>query len=295
MVSVDRPRIEGTPVFHNSPIHLLTRLSTTPVSSYTYLKHRQQTAHAVTPVHSPDEFRKYTAMMETGGFALMMDKAPPAGQPGKAVNWEKFSIRWNQDVNDLPEGSTKQIFYKLPEHLEKHHKIWAAYRAEKATDASRVTHLLPPLSLPETRASLVSGSTSQTETETDIAITNRQPPAPTVTSFPTANSQAPAVDSNLLNAVSNLNNVLHAYLPPGSNTVSGQSSGAGPSHQQGSRIPVGQTREKKRKAPRRCDHCRADSNCNLEETCHGSGREIHCQCIKNGVHGRNPKNRKRVH
>ncbi|KAF8076563.1 hypothetical protein FPV67DRAFT_1559024 [Lyophyllum atratum] len=152
---------EGTPYYRDVPVHLLTHLSTAPVSVYEYLRQRQQTAHAVVPIHTSTEYRLFNELLGTYEFAIQSSRAPVASQTAKAINFEKFAIRWNQVVHERPNDN---LYYKIPQQLERHHKVWAAYRAEKATmsnsiqarkaitdvlnDPNRRSRVLPALTLP---------------------------------------------------------------------------------------------------------------------------------------------------
>ena len=63
---------------------------------------------------------------------------PIAGKTSQTVNFHDLTKRWNEIVHehaavpiaDLHSGS---IFYKLPEQLERHHKLWLEARGRRAT------------------------------------------------------------------------------------------------------------------------------------------------------------------
>ncbi|KAF5382657.1 hypothetical protein D9615_003030 [Tricholomella constricta] len=153
---------EGTPYHRDMPVHLLTHLSTARLSVYEYLRQRQQTAHAVVPIHTSAEYKLFNELLATDEFSVQSLRAPVANQTAKSINFEKFALRWNQVVHERP---GVQLFYKIPQQLERHHKVWAAYRAEKATlsnsaqerkeitsildDPGRRSRVLPALVLPE--------------------------------------------------------------------------------------------------------------------------------------------------
>lgn len=152
---------EGTPYYRDIPVHLLTHLSTAPHSTYAYLREWQQTAHPVVPIHTPDEYALFNELLATNAFNIRGARAPPASQTAKSINFEKLTLWWNQVVHKRP---NQKLFYKIPQLLERHHKVWAAYRAEKATllnsarerkaitdllnDSTRRAQVLPALTLP---------------------------------------------------------------------------------------------------------------------------------------------------
>ncbi|KAG6871280.1 hypothetical protein C0995_006472, partial [Termitomyces sp. Mi166 len=144
MHRVDKPPQEGIPYHHDVPVHLLMQLSTAPTSVYQYLKERQQTAHA-----------------QRTGLLFKQPELQMRKQVTKTINFEKFALQWNEMVHIRPDS---KIFYKIPQQLERHHKVWAAYRAEKANlsnsaqarksitdilnDSNRKSRVLPALTLP---------------------------------------------------------------------------------------------------------------------------------------------------
>ncbi|KAG6877503.1 hypothetical protein C0992_009828 [Termitomyces sp. T32_za158] len=162
MHRVEKPIDEGTPRYRDVPVHLLTHLSTAPKSIYSYLSERQQTVHAVVPIHTSAEYQLYNELLATNAFNIQSSRGPTAARTAKSINFEKLAFRWNQVVHERPDD---KIYYKIPQQLERHHKIWAAYRAEKATllnsaqarknitdllnDPARQSRVLPALTLPK--------------------------------------------------------------------------------------------------------------------------------------------------
>ncbi|KAG6886714.1 hypothetical protein C0992_002689 [Termitomyces sp. T32_za158] len=128
MYRIEKPLQEGTPYYHNVPVHLLTHLSTTSTSVYQYLQERQQTAHAVTPIHTPEEYALFNELLKTDGFVIQTARAVNAKQVAKTINFNKFAFQWNNMVHIQPES---KIFYKIPQQLKRHHKVWAAYQQKK--------------------------------------------------------------------------------------------------------------------------------------------------------------------
>ncbi|KAH8109627.1 hypothetical protein DFH11DRAFT_1474484, partial [Phellopilus nigrolimitatus] len=87
----------------------LSHLQKNPESRYQFLANAQQTRFAVTPVHHADEYRLYNeALSHSGPFCPR--EAPP--------KWDQFAVWWSTNANG------QNIFYKLPEHLSSHYKLW---------------------------------------------------------------------------------------------------------------------------------------------------------------------------
>ncbi|KAJ7153309.1 hypothetical protein C8R46DRAFT_1357190 [Mycena filopes] len=78
---IDPERVDSSQtaiVYHRgTPAHRLTRLSTTPISTYDYLAMRQRTQHPVVPIHTTAEFKLFNTLMKSGGFY----KQPTLKQP----------------------------------------------------------------------------------------------------------------------------------------------------------------------------------------------------------------------
>jgi hypothetical protein len=88
------------------------------------------------------------------------------------VNFEKLTVKWNEIVNEwaamIPnQPIATRIYYKLPEQLEHHHKLWVQSQGTHATlintasarsaitriltDPTHVSHVLPAMTFaPET-------------------------------------------------------------------------------------------------------------------------------------------------
>ncbi|KAF9051108.1 hypothetical protein BDZ89DRAFT_1056981 [Hymenopellis radicata] len=140
----DRAPVTGTPLYHGVPVYRLSHLVTTPISPFTYLSERQKTEHPVLPVSSHAEFKYFTTALESNEFWTNSSTRKTRGDTG-SVNFEKFARFWNDEVHKRPASTNKheRLFYKLPEQLERHYKVWARYRAEKATLASNSQRLQP--------------------------------------------------------------------------------------------------------------------------------------------------------
>ena len=99
---------------------------------YQYLKQRQGTYHAVTPVHTHDEFKKYRYMMRDGDGHRRIT----------VLGWDEFARQWNassryEDTGKEVDGIT--VFYKTPEHLKAHHSVWSDRRAAGTTIENNIT------------------------------------------------------------------------------------------------------------------------------------------------------------
>ncbi|KAJ7156744.1 hypothetical protein C8R46DRAFT_1040614 [Mycena filopes] len=83
-------------VYHRgTPSHRLTRLSTTPISTYDYLAMRQRTQHPVVPIHTTVEFKLFNTLMKTGVFYKQpTSKQPLASQISQSVDFEKLAKHW---------------------------------------------------------------------------------------------------------------------------------------------------------------------------------------------------------
>lgn len=182
--TIDVPIVQGVPHFCNTPVHLLQHLSTAPVSPYDFLRYRQRTAQAVVPIHSQAEYSMYTKLLSDPAlyqkFHAIPRKSPAPGQTSKTINFEALATHWNQLVNEAIDAGntvpTGRIYYKIPEQLGQHHKVWAAYRHEKATlfnsealrkpateflaDPARRAQVLPALPIPEPERAVTASRTS---------------------------------------------------------------------------------------------------------------------------------------
>src|SRR3984885_12912595 len=155
-----------TPLVKDTPVHLLTRLTTRPISPYVFLAERQQTMHAVIPIHTAEEYTLFANLMDSGNWFKTSTCMPIAGKTSQTVNFRDLAKRWNEIVHEhaaapaanLQSGS---IFYKLPEQLERHHKLWLEAHGWRATlaitteqrkpvttvlaDPNRRSHILPTI------------------------------------------------------------------------------------------------------------------------------------------------------
>jgi hypothetical protein len=66
------------PLVDNIPAHLLTRLSTQPLSAYVFLAEHQRTMHAVVQIHTTGEYNLFKSLLESGLYFITSTKAPAA-------------------------------------------------------------------------------------------------------------------------------------------------------------------------------------------------------------------------
>jgi hypothetical protein len=166
MKSMPTSDSQVTPLVKDTPVHLLTRLTTRPISPYVFLAERQQTAHAVIPIHTAEEYTLFTNLMDSGNWYKPSTHMPIVGKTAQTVNFHNLTKRWNEIVHEraaAPVGNLQShsIFYKLPEQLERHHKLWLEARGRRATlavtteqrkpvttvlaDPNRQSHVLPAI------------------------------------------------------------------------------------------------------------------------------------------------------
>ncbi|THU77623.1 hypothetical protein K435DRAFT_846105 [Dendrothele bispora CBS 962.96] len=158
-----RPVIQPIIYYRDTPAHLRIHLSTAPLNAYVYLQQQQRTAHPVVPVHTHAEYKLFNELIKTEKFIRVSSKSN-----SKNINFEKMALEWNHHVDSrysqsvIP-GHASALYYKLPEQLEQHHKVWAALLAENATlynseisrkeatailtDSARYASTLPPTQL----------------------------------------------------------------------------------------------------------------------------------------------------
>lgn len=131
----NRPII-GVPHHHDTPVHVLTRLSTRPINRYRYMQLRQRTLYPMTPVHTWAEYNKFKAAHNDAQFKKNSRKVYAPHEAFKTIDWDKFTIWWNAEVDrqDRTEvDSNKRLYYKVPNQLEHHHKKVLTWKSECTT------------------------------------------------------------------------------------------------------------------------------------------------------------------
>ena len=129
------------------PVHTLSRLSTRRQSVYEFLSERQQTAHAVVPVHTAGEFMLFKSMLNSGGYYKdVRGKQLIAANASRTVDFVKMAKEWTLKVHEAATENCEKkdrIYYKLPEQLEKYHKSLVQHRGVNATLANTSNMRLP--------------------------------------------------------------------------------------------------------------------------------------------------------
>ncbi|KAJ7152120.1 hypothetical protein C8R46DRAFT_484877 [Mycena filopes] len=122
-----------TPHHNDNHRYALTRFSTKPVNLYRYLQLRQRTTAAVTPVHTRREFELF---QENIASFIPSNTSCTPETVYKVAKYNDFTIFWNRRVaaqSPAELDSSKRIYYKLPEQLERHHKKSIQWRTARAT------------------------------------------------------------------------------------------------------------------------------------------------------------------
>ncbi|KAJ7511032.1 hypothetical protein B0H11DRAFT_2402639 [Mycena galericulata] len=111
----------------------LTQFSTKPVNLYRYLQLRQRTTAAVVPVHTRREFELFQENI--GSFIPSSTNSAPE-KVYKVTKYNEFACFWNRRVatqSPTELDSSKRIYFKLPEQLERHHKKSIQWKTARAT------------------------------------------------------------------------------------------------------------------------------------------------------------------
>ncbi|KAJ7798042.1 hypothetical protein B0H13DRAFT_2505611 [Mycena leptocephala] len=135
ITTLPRLKITGLPHHRDTPVHVLTRLCTKPVNRYRYLQLRQRTLCAVVPVHTHKEYMTFKAHINHTKFRKGTKVYPPH-EHWKNIDFLKFAQFWNELVDAQPRSVTDsnlRLYYKLPQHLETHHKKTILWKSECAT------------------------------------------------------------------------------------------------------------------------------------------------------------------
>lgn len=140
ITTLPRPRITSVPHHRDLPVHTLTRLSTKPTNLYQYLQLRQRVLYAVLPVHTHMEYSTFKAHINDPHFRKGGKTYPPHEQ-WKNIDFHKFAQFWNVLVHGQSRTvteSNQRLYYKLPLHLETHHKKSLLWKSELSTLASGI-------------------------------------------------------------------------------------------------------------------------------------------------------------
>lgn len=130
-------RVIGVPHHCDTPVHMLTRLSTKPENRYRYLQRRQQTLYAVTPVHTYAEYVKFKSLVHDTQFRRKgIRRQYPSHEAFKLIDWDRLVISWNSEVDKQSRSETdsnKRLYYKLPSQLERHYKKMISWTSAQST------------------------------------------------------------------------------------------------------------------------------------------------------------------
>ncbi|KAJ6557976.1 hypothetical protein B0H19DRAFT_1291330 [Mycena capillaripes] len=139
ITTLPRPRIVGVPHHRDTPVNLLTRLSTRTVNIYRYLQLQQLVLYALVPVHTHQEYITFKIIISDQRFRKTSRTTHPPHEQWKNIDFTKMAQSWNERVHHQPRtitDSNQRLYYKLPQHLEAHHKKTLLWNSECATLAS---------------------------------------------------------------------------------------------------------------------------------------------------------------
>ncbi|KAJ6489576.1 hypothetical protein C8R47DRAFT_1124811 [Mycena vitilis] len=139
ITTLPRRRVVGVPHHRDTPVHLLTRLSTRTLNIYRYLQLRQAVLYAVVPVHTHQEYLSFKILINDLRFRKAGKKVHPPHEFWKNIDFTKLARSWNEMVHlqsHAVTDSNQRLYYKLPHQLEAHHKKTILWTSERATLAS---------------------------------------------------------------------------------------------------------------------------------------------------------------
>ncbi|KAJ3752534.1 hypothetical protein EV360DRAFT_88655 [Lentinula raphanica] len=128
-------RVTSLPHHRDTPVHLLTRLSTKITNPYRYLQLTQRTIFPVIPVHTRKEYTEFRRLVGSDNIRNNHSNVP-VNQAWKGINYVKFAMLWNVLVSAQDATLTDpndRLYYKLPEQLLRHHKKVLEWQASRAT------------------------------------------------------------------------------------------------------------------------------------------------------------------
>lgn len=79
------------PMAGDTPVHLLTRLSTRPISPYKFLAEQQRLANALLPIHTAEEYNLFKRLLTSENYFNPVSKMPTPGHTARTVNFEKLT------------------------------------------------------------------------------------------------------------------------------------------------------------------------------------------------------------
>jgi len=213
--------------------------------------------HAVVPVHTYGEYNLFRGLMESGLYYTPSDKAPAISHTARTVDFEKLAARWNEMVDErattiMNQVMTNKIYYKLPEQLERHYKLWLQARG--------------------TRATLV--NTAQARSQVSQIISD-----PAHTSL-----VLPAILLAPVKPIASWKGKEKAVIPDGSGKNIAKMAPNAPSGLGSSAQHVGGSSKtmQKKKAKKHCYSCKVH-NCSRTNDCKGSGGRRFCKCLDHPI------------
>ncbi|KAF8177327.1 hypothetical protein K438DRAFT_1770094 [Mycena galopus ATCC 62051] len=159
---------------HND--HALTRLYTKSCNIYRYIQLCQHTPVPVIPVHTVAEYQFFK--QHVGAFPVTSAQDMPPELAWKATNYITFAVFWNQQVMmQSPQvlDAAHRLYFKLPEHLLRHHKKTLQWMLSCATlyMGSNTENLAPIQELlrdPNQLAVVLPATPLEPEQETDATV-----------------------------------------------------------------------------------------------------------------------------
>lgn len=205
-------------------------------------------------------------------------------------------------VNGVPKDA--DLYYKIPEHLEHHFKVWAAYRAEQATllDSRNQRRGATAMLTAPSRLALVLPAAQPSQ----VMDTSQPQQVGDEQGRDCHNNRNEDLDLHQINTNNGMFTVIFMVLfyvtcvllpvipppPPahGQSLVhwSGPQSALAEVPTSTQSCLPGAASVKKPKRKKRCKHCLAHQ-CQLASECKGTGGEKWCLCISRNTHGRDPK------
>ncbi|KAJ7444452.1 hypothetical protein FB451DRAFT_1189544 [Mycena latifolia] len=151
ITTLPRAHVIGLPHHRDLPVHVMTRLCTKPTNQHRYLQLRQRTLYAVVPVHTHMEYITFKANINHLKFRKG-GKCYPPHEHYKNIDFVKLAQFWNEltfGQSRTITDSNQQLYYKLPQQLEAHHKKTILWSPERSTlaDGSNFAARKPLLDL----------------------------------------------------------------------------------------------------------------------------------------------------
>jgi hypothetical protein len=245
---------------------------------------QQNTAYPVVPIHTDPKYKLFNKLINLEQFHVK--SCSKTKTKTKQIDFKRLARAWSDEVHNLfaenahPDGSVA-LYYKIPEQLEHHHKVWSALQAEKATlvlskqmrqgittvlmDSLRCSTVLPAPSLPalawtQTMSVVTQGASS------------------------TKGKGRPTLEKASSSVTGNGDISIHL---DGAHAVAAPAPAPSTMAAVPAAIPQGQSEKtlggskSKRKRQRQCGICH-DFQCVCADDCKGSGGAAYCLCNHEG-------------